>query len=121
MWGNRSSTIRATALGLPLQEANQPPQKKGRAMSVTVCLSTNQTLNYPQGGGHLWVFLNWALGLRALGCEVIWLETVSNKETVSALKSRRKYNGLRLERDGLVERSSDLMYEVQANVATLKR
>jgi hypothetical protein len=90
-------------------------------MSVTVCLSTNQTLNYPQGGGHLWVFLNWALGLRALGCEVIWLETVSNKETVSALKSRRKYNGLRLERDGLVERSSDLMYEVQANVATLKR
>jgi hypothetical protein len=90
-------------------------------MSVTVCLSTNQTLNYPQGGGHLWVFLNWALGLRVLGCEVIWLETVSNKETVSALKSRRKYNGLRLERDGLVERSSDLMYEVQANVATLKR
>ena len=90
-------------------------------MSATVCLSTNQTLNYPQGGGHLWVFLNWALGLRALGCEVIWLETVSNKETVSALKSRRKYNGLRLERDDLVERSSDLMYEVQANVATLKR
>ena len=40
-------------------------------MSVTVCLSTKKTLSYPQGGGHLWVFLNWALGLRALGCEVI--------------------------------------------------
>src|SRR5215210_5464076 len=90
-------------------------------MSLTVCLSPTDTLHYPQGGGHLWVFLNWALGLRALGCEVIWLETVSLLETVSALKSRRKYNGLRLERDGLVERSSDLMYEVQANVATLKR
>ena len=85
-------------------------------MSVTVCLSTNTTLNYPQGGGHLWVFLNWALGLRALGCEVIWLETVSDKETVSALNRRR-----RLERDGLAQDPSDLVHEVEANIATLKR
>ena len=90
-------------------------------MSVTVCLSTNTTLNYPQGGGHLWVFLNWAMGLRALGCEVIWLETVSTKESISALKSRRKYRRLRLERDGLVEHPSDLVHEVQSNVATLKK
>lgn len=27
-------------------------------------------------GGHLWVYLNWALGLQALGCNVIWLEDV---------------------------------------------
>jgi len=90
-------------------------------MSVTVCLSTNTTLSYPQGGGHLWVFLNWALGLRALGCEVIWLETVSDKETVAALESRRKYRRLRLERDGLAEDPNDPVHEVQANVATLKR
>jgi hypothetical protein len=89
-------------------------------MSVTVCLSTN-TLSYPQGGGHLWVSLNWALGLRALGCEVIWLETVSDKESVAALKSRRKYRRLGLVRDGLVERPTELVHEVQANVATLKR
>ena len=68
-------------------------------MSITVCLSTNQTLNYPHGGGHLWVYLNWALGLQALGCEVIWLETVSNKEIISAQKSRRKYGRLRLEQN----------------------
>jgi hypothetical protein len=90
-------------------------------MSITVCLSTNQALNYPQGGGHLWVYLNWALGLRALGCKVIWLETVSNEESISALKSRRKYGRLRLERDSLVEPASDLVHEVQMNVATLKR
>jgi hypothetical protein len=90
-------------------------------MSITVCLSTNQALNYPQGGGHLWVYLNWALGLRALGCEVIWLETVSIEESISALKSRRKYGRLRLERDGLVEPASDLVHEVQMNVTTLKR
>jgi hypothetical protein len=28
-------------------------------MSVKVWLSAN-TLHYPQGGGHMWVFLNWA-------------------------------------------------------------
>src|SRR5213083_2500559 len=38
-----------------------------------ICLWAN-TLTYPEGGGHLWVFLNWALGLRSVGCEVIWLE-----------------------------------------------
>ncbi len=42
-------------------------------MRPLVGLSAN-TLSYPQGGGHMWVYLNWALGLRALGCRVIWLE-----------------------------------------------
>src|SRR5829696_1241439 len=113
--GNRSSTVRTTPTSILLQGSIQPRRRKGRAMSVTVCLSTNTTLNYPQGGGHLWVFLNWALGLRALGCEVIWLETVSNQESVAALNRRRG-----LGPDALVERSSDLADEVQANVATLK-
>jgi hypothetical protein len=36
-------------------------------MSITACLAAD-TLYYPTGGGHLWVYLNWALGLRALGC-----------------------------------------------------
>ena len=40
---------------------------------TTVWLAAN-TLRYPGGGGHLWVYLNWALGLRAAGCEVVWLE-----------------------------------------------
>jgi len=39
------------------------------------------TLRYPQGGGHRWVYLNWALGLRSLGCEVVWLERVQSKNT----------------------------------------
>lgn len=43
-------------------------------MKPRVCLSAT-TLGYPEGGGHAWVFLNWALGLRAAGAEVIWLET----------------------------------------------
>ena len=44
-------------------------------MSTTVCI-TPLTLGYPQGGGHLWVYLNWALSLSALGCRVLWLEEI---------------------------------------------
>ena len=55
-------------------------------MTVTVCVAAN-TLYFPVGGGHLWAYLNWALGLEALGCRVIWLETVDPSappsETVS--------------------------------------
>src|SRR2546425_65053 len=44
-------------------------------MSIRVCLCAD-TISYPEGGGHQWVYLNWALGLRAHGCHVIWLELV---------------------------------------------
>lgn len=47
-------------------------------MSLTVCLLAN-TLRYPEGGGHLWVHLNWALGLRSCGCRVIWLEVIDQQ------------------------------------------
>ena len=69
-------------------------------MSTTVCLSA-KTLFYPMSGGHLWVYLNWALGLRALGCRVIWMETVfpdhparEVRPYVDALKSRLERYGL---------------------------
>jgi hypothetical protein len=57
---------------------------------MKVCLSTANTLRYPQGG-HLWVFLNWALGLQANGCEVIWLDAIeatAAPETVDGMLSR---------------------------------
>src|SRR2546423_14419972 len=61
---------------------------------MKVCLFAN-TLSYPEGGGHLWVYLNWALGLRGVGCQVIWLEdtdprlpTCEVQRLVAALKAR---------------------------------
>ncbi|MEA2626662.1 MAG: hypothetical protein QOD06_2707 [Candidatus Binatota bacterium] len=48
-------------------------------MSTTVCIAA-RTSQYPTGGGHLWVYLNWALGLRSLGCRVIWLERMGCDE-----------------------------------------
>lgn len=42
-------------------------------MSLTVCFAV-KSLYYPSGGGHLWAYLNWALGLRSQGCQVTWFE-----------------------------------------------
>jgi hypothetical protein len=44
-------------------------------MAPTVCVSPGAA-DYPQAGGHLWAYLNWALSLKAAGCRVIWLEDV---------------------------------------------
>src|SRR5262249_53694097 len=77
-----------------------PHGSAGGLMSTTVCLWAD-TFGYPEGGGHAWVFLNWALGLRALGCRVIWLEGADPRTPVpkvrrllAALKSRLQPYGL---------------------------
>ncbi len=69
-------------------------------MSIAVCLFTC-ALDYPKAGGYMWVYLNWALGLRSLGCQVIWLERVfpttpvhEVQASVTALKRRLQMYGL---------------------------
>ncbi len=61
-------------------------------MPPSVCLSAANTLDYPQGG-NLWVFINWALGLRSCGCEVTWLDVV--RPSVSLDELTGKYEHLR--------------------------
>jgi hypothetical protein len=39
-----------------------------------IALSPSNVVASPEVGGHFWVYMNWALGLRALGCDVLWLE-----------------------------------------------
>ena len=50
-------------------------------MQLRVWLAANMLL-YPEGGGLFWVYLNWALGLRAAGCDVVWLEGVDRDLSV---------------------------------------
>src|SRR5262245_1782308 len=71
--GSKSSTI--------------PPE----AVSLTVCIAAN-AIDYPTGGGHLWVYLNWAFGLRAAGCRVTWLEVLHR--TISPVKAARRLTAL---------------------------
>ncbi len=54
-------------------------------MSHTVCLNAN-TIAYVQGGGHRWVYLNWALGLKANGCRVIWQEAALPRWSADELR-----------------------------------
>jgi hypothetical protein len=70
-------------------------------MNPTICLAANKTLRWPKAGGHFWVYLNWALGLRAVGCRVIWLERLTKDpdteqvpKLVTNLKCRLKRYGL---------------------------
>ena len=40
----------------------------------TVVLSVYKVASFSDGGGHFWVYLQYALGLQRLGCDVYWLE-----------------------------------------------
>jgi len=41
---------------------------------ITVVISVYKVANFPEGGGHLWAYMQYAQGLRRLGCDVYWLE-----------------------------------------------
>jgi len=41
---------------------------------ITAVISVYKVANFPDGGGHFWVYMQYAQGLRRLGCEVYWLE-----------------------------------------------
>ncbi len=76
--------------------------RKNTGMATTIALRAN-TLDYPRGGGHFWVYLNWALGLRALGCQVIWLELAYPAATRTEMESRLQELRVRLSSHGLGE------------------
>lgn len=41
---------------------------------MKVVISVYKVANFPDGGGHFWVYMQYAQGLRRLGCDVYWLE-----------------------------------------------
>ena len=55
---------------------------------MKVCLAPTHLLWNVRLGGHAWVFLNWALGLQALGCEIILLEKARRDIESSKLQER---------------------------------
>src|SRR5712691_9185899 len=42
--------------------------------TMTVVISVYKVANFPDGGGHFWVYMQYAQALRRLGCDVYWLE-----------------------------------------------
>lgn len=71
---------------------------------MTVCVAA-YTLRYLRGGGaYMWVFLNWALGLGALGCRVLWLDSFVHGVDVDLLRAEVAELKSRLRRHGLSDR-----------------
>ena len=65
-----------------------------------VVISPFNVAGFPEGGGHFWVYLQYALGLRLLGCEVYWLEGFRTKgraeqeaAALATFRARMQQNG----------------------------
>lgn len=67
---------------------------------MRICLAAPNTLKYPDGG-HIWVFLNWALGFRALGHEIVWLDVMNLPLTEAQFDAKLATLRSRLEPSGL--------------------
>ena len=48
----------------------------------TIVIAPYGVAAFPEGGGHFWVYLQYVLGLRQLGCDVYWLEGFRTKGRV---------------------------------------
>src|SRR6266536_2522121 len=83
----------------------------------TVVISSYDVANFPEGGGHLWVYMQYAQGLRQVGCDVYWMENFrrSNRDQrdVAALETFRA----RMERFGLGGKL--ILYVSQGQAVTL--
>src|SRR5437667_10408898 len=69
---------------------------------AAVVLSPYGVANYPRGGGHFWVYLQYVLGLRLLGHDVYWLEAFRSKgreelegAALATFQARMEQYGLR--------------------------
>jgi hypothetical protein len=51
---------------------------------ATVVVSPSNVANFVEGGGHFWVYMHYVQGLRALGCDVYWLERFRRGDNPSA-------------------------------------
>jgi hypothetical protein len=71
-------------------------------VALSIWLSA-KTLYHPDVGGHLWAYLNWALGLRSLGCNVTWLESVMPTDPIDEIRARVTRLKNRLDRYGLAD------------------
>src|SRR5262245_65450447 len=83
-------------------------------MGTTICLAANGTLQSPKAGGFFWIYLNWALGLRELGCRVLWLERIPPTFPRGDIARRVRQLKTRLQRFGL-EDGLVLSLEAHAN------
>src|SRR5262245_36734352 len=67
----------------------------------TIVIAPYNVAAFPEGGGHFWVYLQYVLGLRQLGCEVYWLEAFRSKDRPEQEATALKIFRARMEQHGL--------------------
>src|SRR5437867_9932472 len=45
-------------------------------MATVAVVSAFNVTSFPEGGGHFWVYMQYVQGLRQLGCDVYWMESL---------------------------------------------
>ena len=77
---------------------------------ATVVISAYNVANTPDFGGHFWVYLQYAHGLRSLGCDVYWLERLRRDDHRPDASTAAATFFRRMERYGLGGRA--MLYDV---------
>src|SRR6266567_7916302 len=67
----------------------------------TVVISPFNVINFPEGGGHFWVYMQYAQALRLLECDVYWLESFTSTGNEELDRVRLAPFLARIERCGL--------------------
>src|SRR5206468_2855964 len=79
-----------------------PPARQPERMPMpTVVISPFNVVNFPEGGGLFWVYMQYALGLRQLGCDVYWLECFHSRGDEASDQALLAPFRARMERFGL--------------------
>ena len=81
---------------------------------ATVVISAYNVANTPDFGGHFWVYMQYARGLRSLGCEVYWLERLRCDDRRRDPSAAAATFFRRMERYGLGGRA--MLYEVDGGL-----
>lgn len=78
--------------------------EKSTMAKALVVISPVNVANYLEGGGHFWVYMQYAHGLRQLGCDVYWLENFGSCGDRDRDGSRIAKFVERMERYGLTDK-----------------
>ncbi len=66
-----------------------------------IVISPYNVVNFSEGGGHFWVYMQYAQGLLQLGCNVYWLESIHHLDHPEQDAARASEIAARMEKFGL--------------------
>ena len=80
---------------------------------TTVIVSPYHVATFPEGGGHFWVYMQYMLGLRQLGCQVYWLEQFNLDPEAEQGKAALQIFSERMQKFGLQD--NFILYAAEEN------